>query len=178
MSGQTQKVLVAYFSRPGQNYVHGIPRTIAVGNTEAAAKTIVALTGSDEFRIETVKPYPDGYKETTEVAKDELRRQARPALKSKPPKLDGYDLIVVGYPNWWGNMPMPMYSFLEACDFAGKKILPLCTHEGSGLGRTEAELRRVCPKAEVLKGLAVQGSLVADAAPALKRWLAEAGVIA
>jgi len=177
VSAQPQKILVAYFSRPGQNYVHGNPRHLAVGNTETAVKMILALTGGDEFRIEPVKPYPEGYNETTEVAKDELRRQARPALKAKPPKLGGYDLIILGYPNWWGTMPMPVYTFLEACDLTGKKLLPLCTHEGSGLGRTEAELRKVCPKADLLKGLAIQGSLVAEAAPVLKRWLVEAGVI-
>ena len=159
----TKKTLVVYFSHSG--------------NTRAVARTVAALTGGNEFRIETVKSYPEGYTETTEVAKEELRLKARPELKGLQPRMEDYNLIIVAYPNWWGTMPMAVFTFLESYDLAGKTILPLCTHEGSRLGHSEADLRQMCPQSQVLKGLAVQGNRVAEAEADLKAWLRESQIV-
>jgi flavodoxin len=174
---EPKKILVAYFSRAGQNYVSGNIKSLPVGNTKAVAQTIARIAGADLFEIEPVKEYPADYTLATEVAQQELRAQARPALKAQFDRLADYDTIVVGYPSWWGTMPMPVFTFLESQNFARKTILPLCTHEGSGLGRSEADIRKACPRATVSAGLALKGSAIAVAEPALRTWLSNAGVM-
>ena len=168
---------MAYYSRSGQNYVGENIKNLSVGNTEVVAKIIGELTGCDEFRIETEKSYPEDYTETTLVAQDELRKKTRPPLTAQVTGMEGYDVIILCYPNWWGTMPMAVFTFLESYDFAGKTILPLGTHEGSGLGRSESDIRQVCPQAKVLKGLAVKGSGVKGAGAALKVWLKDSQII-
>ena len=88
-----------------------------------------------------------------------------------------YDLVVLGYPNWWGTMPMAIWSFLESYDFSGKTIIPFCTHEGSGLGHSEADLRRLCPGAKLLAGLAIRGGSGKSAAKDIESWLRASGAI-
>ncbi len=134
--------LIAYFSRPGNNYVNGSIVNLPVGNTEVVATMIREMTGGDLFHIEPVTVYPEGYTETTEVAQQELRANARPKLTRHQEIPDSYDLIFLGYPNWWGTMPMPVFTFLEDYDLAGKTIAPFCTHEGSGMGRSVADIKR------------------------------------
>ena len=174
MTGQTRS-LIAYFSRTGDNYVNGSIVRLSVGNTEAAARMIQELTGGDTFQIRTVKDYPLGYNETTEAAKQELRQKARPELSSRVDRMEEYGVVYLGYPNWWGTMPMAVFTFLEAYDFAGKTIRPFCTHEGSGLGRSEGDIRKICPGAKVLKGLAIRGGSVHGAADAISAWLRTPG---
>ena len=174
MSGS--KCLVAYYSRAGQNYVGGDIVDLPVGNTEVVAKMIQAATGGDLFEIDTVTPYPAGYHDTTDVARVELREQARPALRDLPPAIDGYDVVFLGYPNWWGTPPMAVFTFLEAFDFSGKMILPFCTNEGSGMGRSERDIAAACPSATVLKGLAITGGSVRSAEPAVRGWVEAAGL--
>lgn len=164
-------ILVAYFSRAGQNYVNGSVRPLAVGNTEVVARMVAEKTGGDLFKIETVRAYADDYTACTEEAQEEKRTQARPELKALPEGFDGYDTVVLGYPNWWGTMPMAVYTFLEALDFTGKTVLPFCTHEGSGLSSTERDIARLCPGAEVLGGLAVHGADAAGARASVEAWL-------
>lgn len=168
------KYLVAYYSRRGENYAGGNLVDLPVGNTEAAAQTIQSLTGADTFRIDTVKEYPRDYHETTDAAKKELREQARPELKELPDTIDEYGVIFLGYPNWWGTYPMAVATFLEAFDFSGKTIVPFCTHEGSGMGSSERNLRAACPGATVLGGLAIRGSDVRHAGPSIENWIKEA----
>ena len=141
------RTLIAYFSRKGNNYLDGSIVDLPVGNTEVAAKMIQALAGGDLFHIDTVKPYPSDYTKATEVAQWELSQNARPALAGHVDSLEGYDVVILGYPNWWGTMPMAVFTFLEAHDFAGKTILPFCTHEGSGLGQSERDIGVALPRA-------------------------------
>jgi flavodoxin len=166
-----KKSLIAYFSRKGSNYVGGSIVNLPIGNTEVIANKIQELTGSDMFEIETVKSYPKDYTETTNVAKKELRENARPELTEIVDDMDSYDVIYIGYPNWWGTMPMAVYTFFESYDFSGKTIIPYCTHEGSGMGSSERDIKKLCPNAKVLSGLAIQGGSVKNAAGTIKSWL-------
>lgn len=165
------KSLIAYYSRAGNNYVGGNIVYLPVGNTEVAANMIRKLTGSDIFRIDTVKAYPEDYHETTDVAKQELRENARPQLSGHVDNMADYSLIYLGYPNWWGTMPMAVFTFLEEYDFAGKTIIPFCTHEGSGMGHSESDIRKVCPAAKVLRRLPIRGGSVQKAENDIADWL-------
>ncbi len=169
------KILIAYYSRKGNNYVGGSEKNLPVGNTEIAALVIQKLVGGDTFKIEPVKDYPEGYDDTTRVARQEQRQNARPRIVGRVDDMDEYDLVLLGYPNWWGTMPMPVFAFLEAYDFSGKTILPFCTHEGSGLGHSESDIKRLCPATTIGKGLAIQGGRVQKAESAISAWLQEAG---
>lgn len=176
MVGQPRSLIV-YFSRKGNNYVGGRIVNLAVGNTELAAQTIQKLTGSDVFRIQTVREYPADYDETTKVAQQELRGKARPELSGRVDNMADYGVIFLGYPNWWSTMPMAVFTFLEAYDLSGKTLIPFCTHEGSGMGHSESDVRKTCPTSTVLKGLAITGGSVPQAEPAVAAWLRELGVI-
>ena len=176
MSGKKPKSLIAYFSRPGNNYVNGSIVDLPVGNTEIVAQIIRDATRGELFRIEPVKAYPADYTETTEVAQAELRSRARPELKRQLETSASYDRILLGYPNWWGTMPMPVCTFLEAYDLSGKTIAPFCTHEGSGLGHSVSDIRKLCPEATVLEGLAVRGGEARNAQGAVTAWLREIGI--
>ena len=171
------RVLIAYFSRKGSNYGGGGNVNLPVGNTEVAAGMIQRLTGGDTFKIDTVKDYPVDYTETTEVAKRELRQKARPKLSAHRDDMDHYSVICLGYPNWWGTMPMAVCSFLEEYDFSGKQIVPFCTHEGSGMGKSESDIKQLCPGATVLKGLSIRGGSVQGAENDIAAWLRTSGVI-
>ncbi len=151
----TKKILVAFFSRTGENYAVG---RIEQGNTHIVAELIASATGGTLFRIEPATPYPDDYRACTEVAQREKRSKARPTLVGEI-AAEEYDVIFLGYPNWWGDLPMPVYTFLERHDWQGKVVIPFCTHEGSGLSDTENRLRTACRGASVLNGLAVRGSV-------------------
>ena len=163
-------ILIAYYSRKGQNYWNGSIKNLAKGNTEIVAEMIQKTVGGDLFEIETVKEYPDDYTECTEVAKEELRVKARPELKKMPESIDAYDVIFLGYPCWWGTMPMGVYTFLEHFSFAGKKIVPFCTHEGSRMGGSVSQIKKTAPGAVVLEGLPVHGAEAAEAEDEVAAW--------
>jgi flavodoxin len=165
------KSIIAYFSRKGNNYVGGSIVNLPVGNTEVAAKKIQKLTGSDLFQIRTVKSYPEDYTETTNVAQAEKVEHARPELTEIVDNMDSYDIIFIGYPNWYGTMPMAVFTFLEGYDFSGKTIVPFCTHEGSGMGSSERDIKKLCPRARVLPGLAIRGGSVDIADKDVTNWL-------
>lgn len=171
MNFKEKKSLIAYYSRKGNNYVSGTIVNLPVGNTEAVSKIIQKYTGGNTFSIDTVNSYPEDYTETTEVAQDELRKNARPELLNHLDDMDSYDVIFLGYPNWWGTAPMPVFTFLEEYDFKGKIIVPFCTHEGSGMGHSESDIKKVCKNANVLKGLAIKGSSVNKAEKDVENWL-------
>ena len=171
MNLTNKKCLIAYFSRKDQNYVSGRLVDLKVGNTAVVANMIQKITGGVLFHIESVTAYPKEYTEATEVAKNELRAKARPKLTRQVENMGAYDVIFLGYPNWWGTMPMPVYTFLESYDFCGKIIVPFCTHEGSGMGHSEQDIAKACPKAAVLKGIAILGTSARSADSNVSSWI-------
>lgn len=162
--------LIVYFSRRGENYVSGTIQPLSVGNTEVVARRLQVLTGADLFQLEPVHPYSDNYNQCIEQAQADQRQDARPALRALPDHLEDYDTIYLGYPNYWGTMPMAVYTFLEHFDFSGKTIHPFCTHEGSGLSGTEKDIQRAAKGALVARGLSIYGSSVDQAKLALEKW--------
>ena len=171
------KTLIAFFSRADENYFGGAMRYVKVGNTEIVAGIIKELIPADTFKIEMKNPYSPVYMTCIEEAKKDLRAKARPELVSMPASIDEYDTVILAYPNYWGTMPMAVYTFLEQFDFSGKNIMPLCTNEGSGMGSSEREIKKTCPGAEVKKGLSITGSEAANASGSVKRWLAANGLV-
>lgn len=164
-------ILIAYFSRPGENYFGGKIKSVEVGNTEICAKELAKVIEADLFKIEMKEPYSDSYKKCVAQAMKDMTFKKRPALKTLPKSIEQYDAIVLGYPNYCGSMPMPVTTFLTAFDFTGKKLLPFCTNEGSGMGQSEGVIRKLCPTAEMKEGLPVHGSRAAEAGPTLADWV-------
>ena len=171
-----KKILVLYFSRTGEEYGLG---NITKGNTAIVAEYIAKKTGADMFEIKPATPYPDAYEPCTEIAKQELESNARPAFAANIDNLAQYDTIFIGYPIWWGAVPRVVMTFLEANDFNGKTIIPFCTHGGSGLAGTEREIADACPNAKVLSGLAIVGKSAQNDFPAVQKdvdaWLIQLG---
>lgn len=151
---ENKKTLVVFFSRTGENYAVG---NIKKGNTHIVAEMIAEETGATLFQIEPLKAYPEDYTKCTEVAKEEVESKARPAIKGDI-AVEDYDIIFIGYPNWWGDAPMPVYTFIQKHNWQGKTVIPFCTHEGSGLGTTESKLGKAREGATFRKGLAVRGA--------------------
>lgn len=164
------KILLAYYSRKGQNYVNGSIKNLAKGNTEIVAEFIQKAVGGELFEIDTVKNYPVDYTECTEVAKVEIQQKARPELKEYLPSIDEYDTIFLGYPIWWSVPPMAVSTFLEKYNFAGKKIIPFATHEGSGLGGSVNYIKKIVPAATVLNGLAIHGADAKNSEAEVANW--------
>lgn len=149
------KTLVAYFSHAGENYDVGV---IEKGNTELLAQMIVEELNADTFRIETVEKYSDDYEECKAAARHEQSINARPKLAALPQNLD-YDVIFLGYPIWYDDMPMAVYTFLESLDFTGKTLVPFCTHAGSGASGTVRSIKKCCPAASVTDPLVLTGAI-------------------
>ncbi len=163
--------LIVYFSRRHQNYVNGVIRDLKVGNTKTAADMIRKFTNADLFQIEPLQEYSKKYNECIAQAQADQRRDARPELKKYPEEMEKYDTIYLGYPNYWSTMPMAVFTFLEHYDFSGKRICPFCTHEGSGMGSSESDIRKTCPGAVVEQGLAIHGGSVDMVEPEIIKWL-------
>ena len=154
------KRLVAYFSHTGENYNVGY---IEEGNTHIIAQMISNVTGADLWEIAPLKPYPVNYNECIDVAKKELNANARPTIQGDI-DIEEYDIIFLGYPNWWGEPPMCIYTFIEKHNWDGKTIIPFITHEGSGMAGTDKRIANACKGANVLtgKGLAIQGKVAQE----------------
>ena len=163
MNLKNSKILIAYFSHSG--------------NTRALAGQLQKTVGGDVFEIVTAEPYPDEYRPTTVQARRELDENRRPALTSKVEDMAAYDVIFLGYPNWWGTMPMAVFSFVEQYDLSGKTIVPFCTHEGSRLGRSVSDLTRLAPGSTLLSGFEIKGSQVERGGDGLRAWLLGLGLI-
>ena len=151
------QTLVVYYSKPGETYTPDGVINLKKGNTQEVAERIQKFAKADIFRVETVKNYPDEYMKLIDVAKEELNSKARPAIKDDI-DISKYDTIILGYPNWWGVPPMAVFTFLESYDFAGKKIVPFCSHEGSGLGGSIRQIKMAVPDANLTAGVAIHGA--------------------
>ena len=165
------KTLIAFFSRADENYFGGAMRYVKVGNTEIVVGLMKELIEADSFKIEMKDSYSPVYMTCIDQAKKDLRAGACPELVSMPESIDEYDTIVLAYPNYWGTMPM------EAFDFTGKTILPLCTNEGSGMGSSERDIKKYAPGAELKRGLSITGSEAANSKGSVQHWFSANGLI-
>jgi len=154
---KTKKVLVAYFSRSG--------------NTREMAQQIQKILGGDIFEIQTVTPYPFEYSAVTKQAKQELESGFKPPIRAKVANIKEYDVIFVGSPNWWGTIAPPVMTFLSEHDLSGKIIVPFITHQGSGLGRSAADIAKLAPQATMREGLALWGKDVGRSQDQIAKWL-------
>ena len=152
-----KRILVAYFSHSG--------------NTREIASQIHKSVGGGIFEIKSVKPYPNDYDAVVKQARQELDSGYKPALKTKLENIKSYDLVFIGYPNWCGMIPAPVKALLSEYDFSGKTIVPFCTHEGSGLGRSVSDISKLCPKSTLLDGVASRGRDVKSAQNEISEWL-------
>lgn len=156
---KTGKVLVLYFSESG--------------NTEKVANFIHDEVGGDIVKLEVTKAYPSDYNELIDYAQEEQRKNGRPELKTKISNINEYDTIFLGYPNWWADMPMPIYTFLDEYDLSEKTIAPFITHGGSGLSGTPNKIKSEEPKATVTEGLAISGSQAGSSKSSVQSWLSK-----
>ena len=134
------------------------------------AAVIAELTGGDLFEITTVTPYPEDYASMLRVAQEEISTDARPELAALVENMDDYDVVFIGYPIWHGRMPQAIYTFIERHDLAGKTVIPFNTHEGSGLGSSERDIKASCPGATVLPGLSIHGGSAASSGKQAAAW--------
>ena len=164
------KNLILYYSRKGENYWNGTIKNLQKGNTEIVAEYIQNAVGGDLFEVETVKTYKAEYYACTDEAKEELREGARPELKRYLDSIAEYDNIFICGPCWWGTYPMAVFSLIERLDFTGKKVMAVMTHEGSGLGTCEQDLKKLCRGASFGSGLAVHGADAAGSEAIVAEW--------
>lgn len=156
------KSLVAYFSWSG--------------NTENVAKSIQSQTDSDIFEIVPATPYSDDYDAVVDLAQAEQSEDARPAIADSIENIADYNVIYVGYPNWWGDMPMILYTFFDSYDFSGKTVAPFCTSGGSGLSDTVNAIKELEPNAVVTEGLHIGSGASSNPDGAVSEWLSEIGL--
>ena len=145
------------------------------GNTENVAKSIQSQTGSDIFEIVPKTPYSTDYSTVVDDAKVEQQNNARPEIKDSIPNIADYDTVYVGFPNWWGDMPMILYTFFDTYDLSGKTVALFCTSGGSGLSDTVNEVKELEPNATVTEGLHIGSGASSDPDDAVKTWLDEIG---
>ena len=155
--GAEEKMLILYFSHSG--------------NTRNIANFIRKAVGCDTFRLIPATPYPDDYNTLVEVARQELRQNKRPPFSGTAPDFSRYGTIFIGYPNWWGTLPMIFSTLFDQTDLNRKTLIPFVTHEGSGFGRSIDDLQKRWPQAKILEGLAVRGSQSASAEAETINWL-------
>ena len=165
--------LVVYYSRKGENYMPGGIQVLEKGHTERAAEYIAEALGADLFQVDTVKPYAENYRACCAEAAAEAKSGARPEIKGYVADISGYDTIFVCFPCWCGTAPMCVFTFLEHYDWTGKKIVPLCTNEGSGLANSENDIAASCPGAVIAPGLPIKGHTCKDSEELLASWAKE-----
>jgi flavodoxin len=177
------KVLVAYFSVPetdGVDASSGASRLVSdgklQGNTEYVATIISEATGGELFEIKTVHTYPGTHKELIDAAKKESEEDARPALATHIKNLKEYDVVFVGFPNWWYDMPQPLYTFFDEYDFSNKTVIPFCTHGGSRFSNAIKTIREMEKGATVLDGYAIARDRVGNSKDGILNWLEKIGM--
>lgn len=180
-------ILIAYFTMPedvdteGVDAIAGASIVVSngevMGNVEYMASVIQETVGGDLFQIETVQQYPLDHDPLVDQAAEEQDEDARPELATHIENLEQYDTIFLGYPNWWGDMPQALYTFLEEYDFSGKTIIPFCPHGGSGFSRTESTIAQMQPGATVSEnGLTISRNDVAQSREQVAQWAAGLGL--
>ncbi len=186
-SSSGSNILIAYFSVPEDIDTSGIDADAGasvvvkdgekLGNVQFMAQTIQNTVGGDLFRIETTEQYPLAHEPLVDLASEEQAGNARPELSTHIESPEQYDVILLGYPNWWGDMPQALYTFLEEYDFSGKTIIPFCPHGGSGFSNTERTIAELQPGASVSSdGLSISRNDVADSADEVEAWAAGLGI--
>ncbi|MEU9895036.1 flavodoxin [Streptomyces phaeochromogenes] len=171
------RVLLAYFSRPGENYFNGGRTDLKIGNTEVLARMIGEHIECDVHRIEAVDPYSDDYDETVARNVREQDADARPAIANPLSGIDRYGVVLLGSPIWNVRAPMIMSTFAQRHDLRGKTVHPVTTHAMSGLGTTERDYAALCPGATIGEGLAVRGEEVRQADATVRSWLRRIGAL-
>lgn len=176
-----ENILIAYFSVPENVDTDGIDANSGasivvknkdvLGNMQYMAMTIQEAIGGELFRIETKEKYPLEHETLVNQAKEEQNEEVRPELATHIENVEQYDMIFLGYPNWWGDMPQPLYTFLEEYDFSGKTIIPFNSHGGSGFSNTIEEIKKLQPNATVKDdGLSISRNDVADSEQEITDW--------
>lgn len=167
-----EKVLITYFSRAGENYMSDGIREIKIGNTKIIAEYLHDILKCDIYEIESDYKYPTKYNDCVKVAQDDLINHKKMDILNIPKNIDDYDVIFLGFPNFWGTIPMPVYWFLKAIKTEGKTIYPFCTSEGSGFSNSLKDIGLLCPKATIKDGLPLRGSDANISKPFIEKWLA------
>lgn len=182
--GTNHKVLIAYFSEPlpdGTDANTSASRVVAgnrlYGSVEYMATVIGEATGGDMVRIQTETPYPGNFDDLAAQADNERQNGIHPTLSTSIEGFDNYDVVFVGYPVWWYQMPMPMYSFFDRYDFSGKTIIPFSSHGGSGWSGTIADIAGLEPEATMVDGFSTSRSNVASSAEEIRNWLRDINII-
>jgi len=170
-------VLLAYFSRPGENYYYGGRIYLETGNTQVVAEMIQAAVPVVVYQIEAADSYSDDYEETVARNVREQNADARPAIANPLPSIEAYDTVLLGSPIWNVRPPMIMRTFLDGIDLAGKQLVPFVTHAMSGLGRTIEDYTALEPAAVIGEGLAIRGEEVRDASDEVEAWLRRIGLL-
>jgi flavodoxin len=165
-----KKSIIIYFSRADENYFGGEMRYVDKGNTEVIAEYIKDIVGADIFKVEPLNPYPADYMECIEEAKVRTREHNAP-IKENIPDISSYEVIYIGSPIYWGGMPEELFTALKGLNYSGKTIRPFTTHEGSGLSGVPRQLKEICNGAEVLDGLAINGSQVNNSKQKVENWV-------
>ena len=167
------KNLIVFYSRQGENHMPGGIQVLEKGHTHFAAEFIAKAVDADIFEIDTVKPYAANYRECCMEAVAEIKAGARPEIKGFVDSIADYDNIFVCFPCWCGTAPMCVFTFLDHYDWTGKKVLPLCTNEGSGLANAPRDIAKACAGAVIGEGLSVKGHQVKDSEEIIAAWAKE-----
>ncbi len=183
VKGKKEKVLVVYFSVPetdGMDAASGASRIIIegklMGNTQYVASVIAEATKGDLFEIKTIRTYPSSHKALVDAAKEESDNKIHPRLSTHIKNLKDYDVVFIGFPNWWYDMPMPLYTFFEEYDFSGKTLVPFCTHGGSRFSNAVNTIRSLEKNATVLDGHAISRDHVEKSKDGILKWIEKIGM--
>ncbi|BDI75925.1 flavodoxin [Paraprevotella clara] len=182
--GTNHKILIAYFSQPLPNNVDAVTSASRVtvngelyGSVQYVATIINEATGGDMVRIQTLQPYPENYDDLASQANQERQNNIHPELATNIENFDNYDVVFIGYPIWWYQMPMAMYSFFDKYDFDGKTIIPFSTHGGSGWSGTLEDIAGLEPNATMVNGYSISRNNTATSRDGILNWLQEIGMV-